>query len=165
MRWTKKRILFLALHFIFVAIVPLVLISVRYSNLGNSVEEHTFRISATGLMLALIVCYFIKKLFVDKRLADAKAQSNVMLADLRTKQDKDEIMALEREIRKLRMLDAIVGSIMPVLLFILALVVFRALENGIILLTGTLGFILLSYITAMVFNILYVREIRGRGGK
>lgn len=169
MRLTKKRIIFFLLHLLFSAVAPIVLVIVQYSNIGATTAAVGFKIGITGILLLLFLFWVIKKLFIDNRLADLKAQSNVMLANLKTKQDETEVKALEREIRHIKTIEAVVGSIMPMLLFGAAIICFKALEAQLVKLSATLGFIAISFLIGTVFNVLCAREIHGKkqkgGGK
>ena len=82
-----------------------------------------------------------------------------MLADLKTKQDKTELKALEREIKNIRTIEAVLNSIMPLLFLIAALTAFNALEAQLVKLSATLGWISISFCIGIVFNVLYSREV------
>lgn len=159
MKLTKKRLVFFLLHALFSAILPIALVIVQYSNIGNTKAAVGFKISITGILLLIFLFWIIKKLFIDRKLADLKAQSNVMLADLKTKQDEAELKALEREIRGMRTTEAVLNSIMPLLFLIAALTAFKALETQLVKLSGTLGWITLSFCVGIIFNVLYSREV------
>lgn len=162
MKFTKKRAAFFILHLVFSAIVPIVLVIVRYSNIGDTNKAVGFKISITGILLLIFIFLVFKKLFIDRKLADLKAQSNVMLADLKTKQDTDELTALEKELKSIKTTEAVFGSIIPLLFIVAALVAFKALEAQIVTLSSTLGFIAVSYVIGMIFNVLYSREIHAK---
>lgn len=159
MKLTKKRLVFFLLHALFSAILPIVLVIVQYSNIGNTKAAVGFKIGITGILLLLFLFWIVKKLFIDRKLSDLKAQSNVMLADLRTKQDEAELKALEREIRLMRTTEAVLNSIMPILFLITALTAFKALEAQLVKLSGTLGWITISFCVGVVFDVLYSREV------
>ena len=94
MKMTKKRVVFFVLHLLFSAVVPIALVIARYSTIGNTNGAVGFKVSITGILLLIFVFWVIKKLFIDRKLESLKAQSNVMLADLKTKQDPAELAAL-----------------------------------------------------------------------
>lgn len=162
MKVTKKRVVFFILHLVFSALVPIALVIVRYSNIGNTSEAVGFKISITGILLLILIFWIVKKLFIDRKLSDLKAQSNVMLADLKTKQDTDELAAIVNELKSIKTLEAIFGSVIPLLFIVAALVAFKALEAQLLTLSSTLGFIAVSYVIGMVFNVLYSREIHSK---
>lgn len=162
MKITKKRLIFFILHLLFTVVAPLVLVIVQYSNIGNTKAAVGFKLSITGVLLLLFIFWIIKKLFIDKRLADLKVQSNVMLADLKTKQNEAELKALERELRGMRTLEAIFSSIMPLLFLFIALIAFKALEAQLVKLSATLGWVTISFCVGMVFDVLCAREVHAK---
>lgn len=164
MKITKKRVAFFLLHLIFSAVIPIALVIVRYSTIGNTHEAVGFKVSITGILLLIFVFWVVKKLFIDRRLNDLKAQSNVMLAELKMKQDPSELAAIEKALRSIKTLEAIFSSIIPLLFIVAAFVAFKALEAQLIKLSATLGFIAVSYLIGMIFNVFYSREIHAKSG-
>lgn len=164
MKMTKKRLAFFLLHLLFSAVVPIVLVIVRYSTITNTKAAIGFKISITGILLLIFVFWVIKKLIIDKKLTDLKAQGNIMLADLKTKQDPAELAAIEKELKKIKTTEALFGSIIPLLFIVAAVIAFKALEAQLVTLSATLGYIGISYVVGLVFNILYSREIHAKNG-
>ena len=164
MKMTKKRLAFFLLHLLFSAVVPIVLVIVRYSTITNTKAAIGFKISITGILLLIFVFWVIKKLFIDKKLTDLKAQGNIMLADLKTKQDPAELAAIEKELKKIKTTEALFGSIIPLLFIVAAVIAFKALEAQLVTLSATLGYIGISYAVGLVFNVLYSREIHAKNG-
>jgi hypothetical protein len=164
MKMTKKRLAFFLLHIAFSAVVPIVLIFVQYSNIGNTRGAVGFKISITGILLLIFMFWIIKKLFIERKLADLKAQSNVMLADLKTKQDPAELAALEKELKGIKTVEAIFGSVIPLLFIVAAIIAFKALEAQLVTLSATLAYIAVSYAVGLVFNVLYSREVHAKNG-
>ena len=162
MKLTKKRIIFFILHLLFSAVIPIALVIVRYSTIQNTGAAVGFKISITGILLLIFVFWVVKKLFIDRKLADLKAQSNVMFADLKTKQDPAELAALEKELKNIRTIEVIFGSLIPLLFRVAAIIAFPALEAQLVTLSATLGYIAISFFIGLVFNILYSREIHAK---
>ncbi len=162
MKLTKKRIIFFILHLIFSAVIPIALVIVRYSTIQNTGAAVGFKISITGILLLIFVFWVVKKLFIDRKLADLKAQSNVMFADLKTKQDPAEIAALEKELKNIRTIEVIFNSLIPLIFIVAAIIAFKALEAQLVTLSATLGYIAISFFVGLVFNILYSREIHAK---
>lgn len=165
MKLTKKRALYFCLHALFSAVAPIALVIIQYSTIGDSKAAVGFKMSITGIMLLIFVLWAVKKMFIDRRLADLRTQNNLMLADLKTKQDPAELKALETEIKNNRTIEAVFGSIIPLLFIIAAIVAFKALEAQLIKLSATLGWVAVSFFIGTVFNVLYVRQVRRKGGK
>lgn len=164
MKMTKRRFIFFILHSLFSAVIPLALVIVRYSTIDNTKAAVGFKVSITGILLLIFVFWSVKKLFVDRKLSDLKAQSNVMLANLKTKQDPAELAALEKELKSIRTVETVFGSIIPLLFIVAAIVAFKALEAQLVKLSATLGYIGISYAIGLIFNILYSREIHAKNG-
>ena len=164
MKMTKKRLAFFLLHLLFSAVVPIVLVIVRYSTITNTKAAIGFKISITGILLLIFVFWVIKKLIIDKKLTDLKAQGNIMLADLKTKQDPAELAAIEKELKKIKTTEALFGSIIPLLFIVAAVIAFKALEAQLVTLSATLGYIGISYGVGLIFNVLYSREIHAKNG-
>lgn len=162
MKMTKKRVVFFVLHLLFSAVVPIALVIARYSTIGNTNGAVGFKVSITGILLLIFVFWVIKKLFIDRKLESLKAQSNVMLADLKTKQDPAELAALEKELKSIKTIEAIFSSIIPLLYLAAGFVAFKALEAQLVKLSATLGYITVSFFIGLVFNVLYSREIRAK---
>ena len=162
MKMTKKRLAFFLLHLLFSAVVPIALVIARYSTVADTKAAVGFKISITGVLLLIFVFWVIKKLFIDRKLADLKAQSNVMFADLKTKQDPAELAALEKELKNIRTIEVIFGSLIPLLFIVAAIIAFKALEAQLVTLSATLGYIAISFFIGLVFNILYSREIHAK---
>ncbi len=164
MKMTKKRLAFFLLHLLFSAVVPIVLVIVRYSTITNTKAAIGFKISITGILLLIFIFWVIKKLFIDRKLTDLKAQGNIMLANLKTKQDPAELAAIEKELKKIKTAEALFGSIIPLLFIVAAVIAFKALEAQLVTLSATLGYIGISYGVGLVFNVLYSREIHAKNG-
>ncbi len=164
MKMTKKRLALFLLHLLFSAVVPIVLVIVRYSTITNTKAAIGFKISITGILLLIFIFWVIKKLFIDRKLTDLKAQGNIMLANLKTKQDPAELVAIEKELKKIKTAEALFGSIIPLLFIVAAVIAFKALEAQLVTLSATLGYIGISYGVGLVFNVLYSREIHAKNG-
>ena len=164
MKMTKKRLALFLLHLLFSAVVPIVLVIVRYSTITNTKAAIGFKISITGILLLIFIFWVIKKLFIDRKLTDLKAQGNIMLVNLKTKQDPAELAAIEKELKKIKTAEALFGSIIPLLFIVAAVIAFKALEAQLVTLSATLGYIGISYGVGLVFNVLYSREIHAKNG-
>ena len=161
----KARITFFILHLFFAAVVPMVLVIVQYSTIGDTRAEVGFRISITGILLLLLVFWIIKKIFINRKLQDLNTQANVMTADLKTEQDATRAKALEKEIKNARTIETIINHIMPLLFIVAVIIAFRALEAQLIRLSATLSLIAISFVVGAFFSVMHTRCVRGKGGK
>ncbi len=162
MKWTKKKVAYNVLQLVFYGVVPLVLIFLLYGNMGHTKDAIGFKIAAPGLVLVVLVFLCFKKLFINKRLADAHSQRNQLKADLKVKTDSAEVTNIENAIKNLGTAEVLLNAVVPVLLFLLLILCCKVMEAQIVKLSGTCGFILLSYLTGTVFAVLDAREIHGK---
>ncbi len=144
--------------------MPIAFVIVRYSTIANTKAAVGFKISITGVLLLIFIFWVIKKLFIDRKMTDLKAQGNILLADLKTKQDPAELAAIEKELKKIKTAEALFGSIIPLLFIVAGVIAFKALEAQLVTLSATLGYIGISYGVGLVFNVLYSREIHTKNG-
>ena len=162
MKWTKKKVAYNVLQLVFYGVVPLVLIFLLYGNMGHTKDAIGFKIAAPGLVLVVLVFLCFKKLFINKRLSDAHSQLNQLKADLKVKTDSAEVTNIENAIKNLGTAEVLLNAVVPVLLFLLLILCCKVMEAQIVKLSGTCGFILLSYLTGTVFAVLDAREIHGK---
>lgn len=162
MKWTKKKLLYNILQLIFYGVVPLLLIFLLYGNIGHTREAVGFKIAAPGLLILVLVFLGFKKLFINKRLADAHSQLNQLKADLKVKTDSAEVTNIENAVKNLGTLEVILNAVIPVLLFVLLILCCKVMESQLVKLSGTCGFILLSYIAGTVFAVLDAREVKSK---
>lgn len=159
MKWTKKKILYNVLQLVFYGILPLALIFLLYGNLGNTKEAVGFKIAAPGLLVLALAFLCFKKLFISKKLADAHSQCNQLKADLKVETDAGKIANTESAIKNLGTLEVVLNTVVPTLLFLLMILCCKVMEAQLVKLSGTCGFILLSYIAGTVFAVLDAREV------
>ena len=162
MKWTKKKVAYNVLQLVFYGVVPLVLIFVLYGNMGHTKDAIGFKIAAPGLVLIVLVFLCFKKVFINKKLSDAHSQLNQLKADLKVKTDSAEVTNIENAIKNLGTAEVLLNAVVPVLLFLLLILCCKVMEAQIVKLSGTCGFILLSYLTGTVFAVLDAREIHGK---
>jgi len=162
MKWTKKKVAYNVLQLVFYGVVPLVLIFLLYGNMGHTKDAIGFKIAAPGLVLVVLVFLCFKKLFINKRLSDAHSQINQMKEDLKVKTESAEVTNIENAIKNLGTAEVLLNAVVPVLLFLLLILCCKVMEAQIVKLSGTCGFILLSYLTGTVFAVLDAREIHGK---
>ena len=68
---------------------------------------------------------------------------------------------IENAIKNLGTAEVISNSVVPLLLLILAIICCKVMEAGLVKLSGTCGFLLVSYVIGTVFAILDAREVHG----
>lgn len=162
MKWTKKKVLYNVLQLVCYGVVPLVLIILTYGNIGNTAEAVGFKIAAPGIILLILAFVCFKKLFINRKLADAHAQLNQLKADLKVKVDAAEVTNIESAIKNLGTLEVILNAVVPVLMLLLLILCCKVMEAQLVKLSGTCGFILISYFIGTVFAVLDAREVKSK---
>lgn len=162
MKLTKKKLLYNVLQLVFYGVLPLLLIFFLYGNIGHTREAVGFKIAAPGIILLVLAFLCFKKLFINRKLADAHAQLNHLKADLKVKTDTAEVTNIENAVKNLGTLEVVLNAVVPVLLFLLLILCCKVMEAQLIKLSGTCGFILLSYITGTIFAVLDAREVKSK---
>lgn len=162
MKWTKKKIAFNVLQLVFYGVIPLALIFLTYGSMGHSVQAVGFKIAAPGIALIVIVFLCFKKLVISKKLSDAHDRLNNHKASLEVKTDEREVENIENTIKNLGTAEVLLNSVVPLLLTALGVVTCKVLESQLVTLSGTLGFILLSFTAGTVFAVLDAREVKSR---
>lgn len=159
MKWTKKKIAYNVMQLVFYGVVPLALIFLTYGSVGNDAAALGFKIAAPGIILLTLVFLCFKRLFINKRLSDARAQLNNLKADLRVKTDAAEVTNIENAIKNLGTAEVILNAVVPLLLMGLVILCCKVMEAGLVRLSGTCGFILVSFVVGTVFAVLDAREV------
>lgn len=162
MRWTKKKIAYNVLQLVFYGLAPMVLVFFLYGNLGHTKEAVGFKIAAPGILLFILVFVCFKRLFINKKLQDAHSQLTQLKADLKVKTDNAEVTNIENAIKNLGTAEVLMNAIVPILLLLLGILCCKVMEAQLVKLSGTCGFILLSYLVGTVFATLDAREVRSR---
>ena len=162
MKWTKKKVVYNILQLVFYGVVPMVLIVLTYGGIGNTKEAVGFKIAAPGIILLALVFLCLKKLFINRKLGDAHAQLNQLKADLKVKVDEKEVTNVENAIKSLGTAEVLLNAVVPVLLFALMIICCKVMEAQIVKLSGTCGFVLMSYLVGTVFSVLDAREVKSK---
>ena len=159
MKWTKKKIAYNVMQLVFYGVVPLALIFLTYVSVGNDAAALGFKIAAPGIILLTLVFLCFKRLFINKRLENARAQLNSLKADLRVKTDAAEVTNIENAIKNLGTAEVILNAVVPLLLMGLVILCCKVMEAGLVRLSGTCGFILVSFVVGTVFAVPDASEV------
>jgi mannose/fructose/N-acetylgalactosamine-specific phosphotransferase system component IID len=74
--------------------------------------------------------------------------------------DKSAIESNKKAWRRFSLLQLFLGSIMPILVFVLAIITIKTVEAGLIKLFGALVFCLISIIVGIIFRVLGIYSIK-----
>lgn len=73
-----------------------------------------------------------------------------------------EVTNIENAIKNLGTVEVLFNSVIPILLFALLILCCKVMEAQLVKLSGTCGFMLVSYIVGTVFAVLDAREVNGK---
>lgn len=156
---TKKKIIFTVLELLFIAIVPIVLVFIKFGEMGTGTAQTTFKIGITGVMLVILVFIILKKTIIDKWLKGLSDQANNYITIIKTDTDEEKVNRAKSVLKSIKTIETIINAIIPVLIFIVALIACYALEQEIAKLYSCLGLIFVSYLVGVLFGILSSREV------
>lgn len=71
-------------------------------------------------------------------------------------------MNIENELKAERTAEAVLNALMPLLILVGLLVLCKALENAVIVLSGAVGLTLVSFCLGTLFGILAARQVVGK---
>lgn len=159
MRKTKKLIVYSVLQAVFGAVVPLIFFFWQY---GTSKEGIQYKLPLGVILLCIVLLFIAKNTLLKPRLAKLTSKIAQHEADLAVEADQGKIRNLEDELKHERVTETILNAIMPFLILTGLLVLCKALENAVIVLSGAVGFTLGSFAVGTVFGVLAAREVRGK---
>ena len=140
MRKTKSLIAFTVLQALFTAGVPLVLLFCAYGT------------TQAGVAYTLL----------KPRMAKLSAKIAQHEGDLSIEADQAKIVNIENELKAERTAEAVLNALMPLLILVGLLVLCKALENAVIVLSGAVGLTLVSFCLGTLFGILAARQVVGK---
>lgn len=136
------------LQMIFMLIVPCVVIWVQYGDLTQR-----YKISVTAIMLLLLVFYVVKKIILNKYINGLNQKIINIETNALSITDKKSIEANKKVWRLYSIMQLFISVIVPFLLFILAIITIKVVENGLIKLYGCLMFCLMSISVGIMFRL------------
>lgn len=150
MKKTWKWFLFTALEFLFVAIVPLIIVGIGYNGWGDSADNFKFYFGV--LLLLIIIFWIVKKVIITPWLDKQKIKAGNLEAMLEAETDKGKILNIENGLKTARLLESIISWVLPFAFLLVAFLASKAMEEAIVQFSGILGFVGLSEIVGFVFT-------------
>lgn len=147
------------LEVLFIGAIPAALIIANYASWGA--EANGFKIGITGILLLLVVAFVLKKLVFNKRLEAMRAKLNQHEADLEVETDEEKIENLVSAVRKGRTVETVLNFIVPFLVLVAIYLMAKALEEAAVLLSGTLGFVIVSVLVGFMLQLIEALTMRG----
>ena len=147
------------LEVLFIGAIPAVLIIANYASWGA--EANGFKVGITGILLLLVVAFVLKKLVFNKRLEAMRAKLNQHEADLEVETDEEKIENLVSAVRKGRTIETVLNFVVPFLVLVAVYLMAKALEEAAVLLSGTLGFVIVSVLVGFMLQLIEALTMRG----
>lgn len=147
------------LEVLFIGAIPAALIIANYASWGA--EANGFKVGITGILLLLVVAFVLKKLVFNKRLEAMRAKLNQHEADLEVETDEEKIENLVSAVRKGRTVETVLNFIVPFLVLVAVYLMAKALEEAAVLLSGTLGFVIVSVLVGFMLQLIEALTMRG----
>lgn len=160
MKLTPKQIVFMCLQVLFVAVFPLIIVFVCYGGWGE--EAKGFKLYFGTLIILAVVLLIVKKVIITPWLDKTKIKTGNLEAELEKETDKGKIILIEDALKKYRVIETIFNWILPLVILILAVVAFNAVEKQLVKFTDILLWVLLSEICGFTFSIVEALCVEGR---
>ena len=160
-KWKKSPVswVWFVLEVLFIGAIPAALIIANYASWGD--EANGFKVGITGLLLLLVVAFVLKKLVFNKRLEAMRAKLNQHEADLEVETDEEKIENLVSAVRKGRTIETVLNFVVPFLVLVAVYLMAKALEEAAVLLSGTLGFVIVSVLVGFMLQLIEALTMRG----
>ena len=155
MKRSAKSWVFFALQILFMLVVPCVFIWLQSGSL-----ESGYKVSVTAIMLTILIFWVFKKVFLNKWLNSFDQKIINIETNALTITDKNAIETNKKAWRSYSVIQLAFNVIIPLLIFILAIITIKVVEQGLIKLFGCLIFCLVSIIIGFIFRIAEIYSIK-----
>ncbi len=154
-----RYIAFTVLQILFCTVAPIIFIFVQYGDTDGGLK---YKLPLGILLFCVVIIVISKNTFLKPRMTKLSAQIAQHEADLKIESDEWRIKNLKTELRKERIIETVLNSIMPVFVLAALLVACKAMESAALELSGAVGFTLGSYVIGFIFGILAAREVHSK---
>lgn len=148
MKRTSKTWLFFVLQLVFMLIAPCVFVWLQYGDLTSG-----YKVSVTAILLMILIFWAFKRIFLNKWLKTFEQKIINIETNALTITDKTAIESNKKAWRFYSLVQLLFNSIVPLLIFILAILTIKTVEQGLIKLFGCLMFCLISVGIGILFRI------------
>lgn len=159
MRRTKKLIAYTALQAVFTAVVPLAFLFTQYGATTTGVQ---YKLPLGVILVAVVTLWIAKNTLLRPRIAKLTASIAQHESDLKVEADQAKIRNLENALKTERVTETVLNAVMPLLVLSGLLVLCKALESAVLVLSGAVGFTLASFAVGTVCGVLAAREVTGK---
>lgn len=158
MKKTKWQAVCIVCQFLCMFVVPVVLLWAEYGNdVFGSVK---FKISFTSIVFILLFLLLTKKVILKSYLEGMQTELATLRGKAVTETDADKIEMLKRQYRKLKYIDLMFRSIMPVIILVGITLLIKALEQQVIKMYGVFGWSTVSFVVGLFFAALEIHLTR-----
>jgi hypothetical protein len=147
MKRTKKSWLFFILQIVFSLVVPCVLVWVQYGDLSKR-----FKIGVTVILLLCVVFLIFKKAVLNKWLKTIDTKITNIEANALSITDESAIATNKNTWRFYSIIQSLINYVIPILIFVLAVMTIKKVEQGVIKLYGVMILSSASFIIGMLFR-------------
>lgn len=155
MKRTKKSWVFFTLQMVFMLVAPCAFVWVQYGDLTMK-----YKISVTAVMLILLVFLCFKKIFINNWLKKIDAKVIGIETNALSVTDQNAIRTMKKTWRACSVVQTFCSAVIPLLVFIMAILTIKAVEDGLIKLFGCLVFCLISVAVGLIFRIAEIYSMR-----
>lgn len=151
-----RYIIYTVLQAFFCAVVPVVFIFLQY---GSSDGGLKYKIPLGAILAILLVLFAANAAVIRPRRQRLAAKIAQHESDLAIESDSNKIDNLIDELKVERTVETIINAIVPLLVFVALYIGAKGLERSAFLLSGALGFSLLSFALGTIFGVLSARSV------
>ena len=155
MKRTTKTWIFFVLQAIFMLIAPCVFVWVQYGDLTQG-----YKVSVTAILLTILIFWAFKKIFLNKWVKTFEQKIINIETNALTITDQSAIESNKKAWRFYSVTQLFFSAIIPILLFALAIITIKTVEQGLIKLYGCLMFCLISIAIGVVFRIAEIYSMK-----
>ena len=148
MKKNKTAWTYFALQLVFMLVSPCVMVWLQYGDLAQK-----YKVSVTAILLVMLIFWTFKKIVLSKWLKTLEMKIANIETNALSITDASAITSNKNAWRKYSVAQLVFNSITPLLLFVLAILTIKTVEEGLIKLYGCLMFCLVSVSIGILFRI------------
>ena len=136
-------------------VAPCIFVWLQYGELTTK-----YKVSVTAIMLLVIVFWAFKRIFLNKWLKTFDQKIINIETTALTITEPNAILSNKKAWRLYSLFQLLCNSVVPVLLFALAIITIKTVEEGLIKLYGCFMFCLISIVIGMIFRVAEIYSMK-----
>lgn len=152
----SRYIVYAIAHVMFCVVCPIVFIFVQYGDTSGGLE---YKLPLGAILVVLLLIVIAKNVLLRPRIIKLTAAIGQHEAALKIENDAGKIDRLIAVLKRERTIEVLVNSFVPILVLAALLVGCKALERAAVVLSGAIGFALVSFVVGTTFGVLAGREV------